>query len=402
MPLRILQLCTRIPFPPQDGGTIAMYNLAKSLADCGCTVKILAFNTKKHFIAGDKIDDNFRKEFNLTSVYLDASIKASDAFLNLFSSESYNIRRFISEEFKQQLIIILRDYEFDIIQMESLFMAPYLETVRHHSKAKIVLRAHNVEHVIWERLHLEEKNIFKKWYLKLLTQRLHLYEKEMLNKFDALLPLTPDDEKVFNQLGAKVAVNITPIGVDVQSYKSEIINEQQPFSIFHLGSMDWLPNIEAVDWFLKNVWNDLHRSLPQVQLHLAGKAMPDRIFSQQNDHLKVYGTIDNARKFMTDKQIMIVPLLSGSGMRVKILEGLAAGKVIVSTSIGAEGIKYIDGENLFIADTPDQFIKVTGKLFSDEQLIKNVSRKAVELAYSEYDNKIIAQRLIAFYKTLTA
>ena len=397
--MRILQLCTRVPFPPNDGGTIAMYNIALSLKNTGCEVNILAFNTKKHFVSDDKIDVDFKSQFGLEWVYLDASVKPIPAFLNLFKNDSYNISRFISADFNETLIQLLNKTLFNIVQMEGLFMAPYVETVRKHSSAKIVMRAHNIEHVIWQRLYASEKSFVKKWYLRVLAKRLYDYEKNVLNNFDALLPLTPDDENGFKKLGCSIPTKIIPIGVNTSSYLPIETGFDQP-TLFHLGSMDWMPNIEGVEWFLENVLAGLIAKIPNIKLFLAGKAMPVKIFKMKSDNLFVLGKVSDAKSFMAIHPIMIVPLLSGSGMRVKILEGLAAGNVIISTTIGAEGINYTDGKNLFIADTPKEFTDCIYKLYNDKQLLLSVSENAKQLAHNEYDNNVIGNRLTAFYNQL--
>lgn len=397
--MRILQLCTRVPFPPNDGGTIAMYNIALSLKDADCEVKILAFNTRKHFIAEDKIDADFKIKFDLESVYLDASVKPIPALLNLFKKESYNIIRFISKDFEAALITLLTKIPFDIVQMEGLFMAPYIETVRNHSNAKVVMRAHNIEHVIWQRLYVSEKSFVKKWYLKILSGRLYEYEKSILNAFDAILPLTPDDEKGFKQIGCTIPSTIIPIGINTESYLPIETGFNQP-TIFHLGSMDWLPNIEGVEWFLENVLEGLVAKIPTIKIFFAGKAMPEKIFKMKSDNLFILGKVSDAKSFMAMHPIMIVPLLSGSGMRVKILEGLAAGNVIISTTIGAEGINYTHGKNLLIADTPKEFIDNIEMLLHNKKLLLTISENARQLAQNDYDNKVIGSKLAAFYKQL--
>lgn len=397
--MHILQLCTRVPFPPNDGGTIAMYNIAVSLMNAGCTVDVLSFNTKKHFVAEDKINCDYKNAFRLKTVFLDASVKPLAAFLNLFGKESYNISRFYIAEFEAQLIQLLAQNTSDIIQLEGLFMAPYLSVIRKHSSAKVVMRAHNIEYVIWQRLFVSEKSVIKKWYLKLLYKRLFEYEKNIVNNFDAILPLTPDDAAGFKKMGCTIPTEIIPIGINFKSYTAIKTEFNEP-SIFHLGSMDWMPNIEGIAWFLENVWQLLLNKIPTLQLFLAGKAMPQSIYKSASENLKVEGLVKDAKTFMASHQIMIVPLLSGSGMRVKILEGLAAGNVIISTTIGAEGINFINGKHLFIADTPNEFVDCISKLYNDKNLLLSISENARNLARTQYDNEVIGQKLKVYYEQL--
>ena len=179
--MRILQLCHKAPFPPRDGGSIAMNNLTQGLINLGNEVQVLAINTPNNYIDISTLDKKYREQTNIQTAYKDTSIKISSALSNLFSNKSYNIERFISKEFEVLLTQFLTENKYDIVQMESLFVAPYLGLIRKMSDAKIVLRAHNVEFEIWHRRYLACKNPLKKSYLKLLSRRLKRYEINLLN-----------------------------------------------------------------------------------------------------------------------------------------------------------------------------------------------------------------------------
>jgi glycosyltransferase involved in cell wall biosynthesis len=398
--LNILQLCIRIPFIPNDGATIAMNNAAKSLMACGASLKSLAFNTNKNFIPLENIPPEIRMLTRIEAVPLNLSVRPLQAFLNLFSKESLHVIRFRSAAFEQLLIKTLSEKNYDAVWFEGLYMSPYLETVRKYSDAKAIMRSHNVEFVIWERLAKACSQPVKKWYLGLLAARLKNYELQMLNRFDALLPITPVDADHYRQLGCTVPMLTFPIGVDTGDYAVSVPGSDKSFSVFHLGSMDWMPNLEAVDWFLNKVFPLLVKKDPEINIVLAGKNMPERIFRLADKNLKVYGKIDDPKTFMADKHVMIVPLLSGGGMRVKIIEGMAAGKAIVSTSVGAEGINYTNGLNIMIADKAEDFCNAILQLKRDSALRESVSFKARKLIEEEYDNDVLGKRVMKFLESL--
>ncbi len=396
--MRILLLCLRSPYPPADGGTIAMYNMAKALKKAQAHVKILAFNTKKHFVDPAGIPVDVVSDFNPEFVYLDATVKPLPALFNLVSGSSYNVSRFNTNLFRQTLEQLLDREEFDVIQMESLFMTPYLNTIRKKTKAKIILRSHNVEFLIWQRLAASEKNSIRKWYLQLLSTRLKNYEREIVNNFDGIIALTEEDKKLYLQLGASVPIKVSPIGLDTETYS---VNYNAPLSIVHLGSMDWLPNIEGVEWFLETVYPKLIQRFPNSVVSLAGKSMPEKIYSLATGNLHIEGRIDDAKKYLLDKQIMIVPLLSGGGMRVKIIEGMTMGKTIVSTTIGAEGIQYENNKNILIADSPEAFLDAISKCIKDPELAFSIGREARKLAETVYENKIVGSGILEFYTSIS-
>jgi glycosyltransferase involved in cell wall biosynthesis len=398
--MKVLQLCHRIPFPANDGGNIAMQSIADAMMTQGVSLKMLALNTRKHFIDIKSLPHDVVSKYQLEAVPIDTSIQAKDAFLNLFTSESYNVKRFYSPHFEEKLSAVLKKEDFDVVVLESIFMTPYISAVRKLSKAKIVLRAHNIEHIIWQRLASNEKNPLKKSYLALLAKRLQKYEVDIIASLDAILPITPDDAKSFTQLGSKVPMRIIPVGIDTSKYLNQR-NADSEILLFHLGSMDWRPNLEGVKWFLEDCWNWIHEKFPTLKLYLAGKHFPADLIARNDPGVICEGEVKDSDAFMNDKQIMIVPLKSGGGMRVKIIQGMALGKTIISTTIGAEGIEYTDKVNVLIADTPAEFLSAVEKCLSDKNYCLQIGNEAHKLALEKYSNKNIGNMLSSFFKSLT-
>ncbi len=393
--MRILQLCLRSPFPPRDGGAIAMERIARSLVNANTKVDVLAFNTLKHHVDINSIPAGYKDIFNPEFVDLDASLNVWDALMNLTKGKSYNITRFDNPSMHIKLKSILSINHYDCVLIESLFMMPYVETIRSNSKAVVVYRAHNIENLIWKRLTKQSDFILKKLYLNSLADRLECYEYGILNEVDAIVPLTEQDASWFRNAGYKGPLHIVPVGVSVEDYA--IQGEAKHSKIaFHLGSMDWMPNVEGVQWLLDHVWPQVVKKVPEAKLHIAGKGMPQSIFCRASDNILVSGYVDDLLHFFNGKQLMLVPLFSGSGMRVKIIEGMAAGRTIISTSVGAEGIEYTDGLNILIADDPDLFADHIVHCFRDPLLSKMVAESAFNLAKSKYDSDRLGLELLNF------
>lgn len=397
--MKILQICSKIPFPPKDGGSIAMNILTHGLINSGNNVDVLAVNTPKHFIKDTDIAKDYREKTNYQSVFIDTSIKPLAAFFNLFSSKSYNIARFYSKEFESKLITTLKANQYDIIHLETLWVTPYVDVIRKYSTAKVVLRSQNVEFMIWERLAEDCSNPLKKAYLKLLAKRLKAYELDMLNKYDAILTITELDTKIFKDMGCLKPIMHVPFGIDLEKYKIDISNLEKP-SVFHIGAMDWRPNADGINWFLKGVWLNVVEKHSSINLYLAGRNMPDWLTHFKMKNVVVEGEVADSHKFINSKSIMIVPLNSGGGMRVKIIEGMAFGKTIISTSVGAEGIDYKNGKNIIIADTENEFSEAIQKCLNDISFADLIGKNARNLAETKYDNQIICNQLSDFYKGL--
>lgn len=419
--MRILFLCNKSPWPPKEGGPMAMNMLIEGLIADGHTVRVLAVNSFKYTIRESSIPARYREKTGIELIDVDLRIKPADAFLNLFTGESYHVQRFVSAKFRLKLIETLRDGNFDIVQLETLFMCPYIETIREHSAAKIILRAHNIEHLIWKRIAGDTKKPLKKWYLRHLAKTLQAYEENVLNRVDGILAITPVDASWFNDLqqaknapskpqGAthsqippftysSIPITDLPFGLDPANYPVDPAGIEFP-SLFSLGSMNWIPNQEGIRWFLDNVWPDVHTQFPHLKYYLAGREMPGWMRALNLPNVVVLGEVEDAAMFLASKAIMIVPLFSGSGIRVKIIEGMAAGKTIISTSIGAEGIRYTHLQNILIADAPCEFFEMISICVRDAALCAKIGKEARTLIGTQYNSGIILRNLLAFYQTL--
>ena len=397
--LNILQICFRMPYPLKDGGAIAMYYMTKGFYDNECKLTLLVPRTSKHDINSNDLPPEILKMAKIDTVKINTDITLWGAFLNLFSKESYYLSRYYDRRFNDKLIDLLKSNEFDIVHIESLKMGGYLKTIRENSMAKVVMRSHNIEFLIWQRMAEATKSIIKKWYLKILVTRIRKREIGTLNDYDAIVPITEIDGDFFVQEGCKKPVFPTPAGLDLDKIKPES-SKIESNSLFHIGALDWMPNLEALKWFMKNSWPLIHENYPEVKLYIAGRNMPDQIRKYCTENVIVSGEVDDATDFMNSKQIMIVPLLSGSGMRLKIVEGMALGKIIISTTIGAEGIACKNLENIMIADTAHEFAEIVGKIINDKIFADLISANAMAFVHQNFDNRIFIKRLIDNYRQL--
>jgi len=402
--MRILFLCNKSPWPPKEGGPLAMNMLVEGLAEAGHEVKVLAVNSYKYHIDPASIPTDYLQKTGIELIDIDLRIKPLIAFLNLFTKRSYHIERFISETFRKKLTEILRDHVYDIIQLETLFMSPYLDTIRLYSGARIVLRAHNIEHLIWERVAGEARNPFKCWYLKHLASTLKNYELKILKKFDGIAAITPTDagyfRKVLSEKRSAIPVVDIPFGVDPDRYPYSPEKAEFP-SLFTIGSMNWIPNEEGIRWFLHDVWPDVAQQFPDLKYYLAGREMPVWMKELKLPNVVVLGEVKDACEFMISKAIMVVPLFSGSGIRIKIIEGLATGRTIISTSLGVEGIRCTNYENILIANIPCEFFEMISICVSDRERCRQIGEKGRELIKTHYNMKTIIDKLISFYRLLT-
>ncbi|MBK9627244.1 MAG: glycosyltransferase family 4 protein [Flavobacteriales bacterium] len=400
--MRILQLCNKPPYPPIDGGSKAMHNLTRGLLAAGHEVKVLCISTPKNTLDLDAIPVDYKDRTRIEGIFVDTSVNLVDAFTDLLTADNYNISRFFSPDVDIRLIRLLTEETFDIIQLESLFMTPYIPTVRRYSIAPIVLRSHNLEHVIQDRIATGEKNFLKRPYRKFLAKQLHDYEMSILDRVDGIAAISPSDAEHFMVHGTRTPISTIPFAVEPTEYLPEVKRNTGPTVFFHLGSMDWLPNEEGIRWLLDHVWPKVLKKRPNAQLQLAGNKMPEDLLKREDHGVVIRGRVKNALKYMRARHVMVVPLFSAGGMRVKIIEGMALGKAVISTPIGAEGIDHTEGLNILIGRTPSEFAAHIVAMDEDPEyrtMLGNEARKLVEHSYS--DARIV-QDLVAFYKRLLA
>lgn len=401
--MNILLICNKSPWPPKEGGPIAMNAMVEGLLNSGHQVKILAINSYKYNVNLDSIPENYRKRTQIELINLDLRIKLIPALLNLFTSKSYHVERFISHEFSSAITRILKNEKFDVIQLESLFVTPYISLIRKYSKGLIILRAHNIEHLIWERLYKGEINPLKKLYLRHLSRTLKKYEIDAIKDVDGVVAITNKDAQFFSSVISKEKVLAIPFGIQpevINNFKREIEKPVSVNTIFHLGSMNWMPNVEGIIWFLKEVWPEVSKLSPSLVLHLAGREMPENIRSYSSERVIIDGEIENAIDYMHEYKVMIVPLFSGSGIRIKIIEGMLAQCAIITTSIGAEGISYISGKHLLIADTKMEFIDNINRLIQNKDKIYELGSEASEFVSQHHNNTLLIEQLESFYHKL--
>jgi len=369
----------------------------EGLIDAGHQVKVLALNTNKYFIKLNEIPKEYINKTKIEFVYQDLSIKPIEAFLNLFSKKSFHVERFISEAFAEKIVNTLEQDKYDIVQLEMLYMTPYINVIRKHSRAKIILRSHNVEHLIWERVTTNTSNAIKRSYLAGLTRKLKNYELNAINQYDGIATISKQDAGFYKENNSIIPITDISFGVDMTKY--EVSSEPFEFpTLFHLGSMNWMPNEEGIKWFIETTWNLIAKKFPDLKFYLAGRMMPEWLENLKIEHIEVVGEVEDAQEFINSKAVMIVPLFSGSGIRIKIIEGMALGKAIISTKIGAEGIAYTNGINILIADTPEEFLAAIEKYISNIDFCKEVGHNARKLIEEKHNLNKITQKLLAFYQ----
>lgn len=369
---RILILSHKSPYAPLDGGVLAIRNFFEGLC------KHPDFDVFMFCIETDKHKHNAKgKSFQnkCVSHYIDTSLKPVEAAKHLFAKKSYNLSRFYDKDLSLKIQDHLKSNSYDYILFESLFSTVYLEDLKSCFSGQFIYRSHNVEYKIWERLAAHEKSPLKKWYLNQLTSALKRYELDFHNKVDAIFSISKEDLNYY-QLVSSVPCYLL-FFIREQHDRISTMNNK---AFFHLASMDWQPNLEAVEWFVEQVWKPVYKENKDLILYLAGKSMPEHYFTMENNGIKAFDYIEEGDTFMQEHGTLVVPLFTGSGIRIKVVDALSLDVPVLSTPIGVSGIGLEDGVHYLEAKTAEEF----------KQQILRIGKKQVDIGQLVKKSKIFA------------
>ena len=375
--MRILWLKTELLHPVDKGGKIRTYNMLKEMK-------------REHHVTYLTLDDGTATadERAKATEYCHELIcipqrrrpKFTPGFyfellLNLVSSRPYAIKKYESAAMLRAITELESKNAFDLLVCD--FLAP-AGNVPPSLNTPVVLFQHNVEAMIWKRHYEVQTNPMKKAYLYGQWQKTHRFEKEMCRRFDCVIAVSAEDRDHMKQEYGAQAVFDVPTGVDVEFFRPSGTVLAAKHNIVYTGSMDWLPNEDAIRYFMREIMPLIKNKVPDATLTVVGRnptaALVD--LSKEDPSLVITGRVDDVRPYIESAAVYIVPLRIGGGTRLKIFEAMAMEKPVVSTTIGAEGLPLTDGVELLLADEPRTFADAVMKLFADSQFATELGQRA--------------------------
>jgi glycosyltransferase involved in cell wall biosynthesis len=411
--MRVLQLCPRMPWPPHDGGRVAMLQIARGLAAAGVEVEVLSLDPAKHRA------DPAEARRALAPVPLEAVAVDTSAYLRAALAARrlgvpWLVARFWSPRFAARLAERLRARPVDVVHLESPFLLPYLPAIREASDAPVALRAQNVELRIWEQLAAGERRPLRRRLLGRLAASLAAWEVAALGRCDAVVPISPEDEAELAALGVRRPSFVLPCGVDLDEWPAPggesgatgtgpAAAAVDPWSLYFVGSMRYLPNRQAVEWIVERLWPLLAAREPRLTLTVAGSDLPPTLAARlAAAGIAAAPDVGDLRAFAAPFGAMIAPLFSGSGMRIKLLEAMALGKPVIATRVGARGLAVTPGVDALLADDPAGFADAVVRCARDRDLAARLGAAARRLIEERYDARRLTAGLADFYRGLAA
>ncbi|MBN9391114.1 MAG: glycosyltransferase [Chloroflexi bacterium] len=389
---KILVLTQVLPFPPDAGPKIKTFNLIKYLAR-DYAITLVSFvrpeNTPEHLAKFLE----YCEEVHYVTIRRSRWRDGLALLRSFFSTKPFLIVRDESRQMTRLLKELVTKKEFALVHADQLNMAQYglPLPVKNH-----LLDQHNAVWKIIDRLSKGETNPFKKALMKFETFKLRRYEQQICRRFEVVLAVNRQDAEAL-----KVACEVIPIGVDAVGTEPLAL-QPGSLNLVSLGTMFYPPNVEGVIWFATQVLPLIQEARPEVTYTIIGPRPPDIIYdlARRNSCIRVTGYLADLRPTLEASCGLVVPLLSGGGMRVKILEALSLGLPVISTTIGAESINLENEKTGLLADTPQEFAQSCLKLLNEPDLQVTLSNAGRQLALEQYDFRKAYAPLTKIYSNL--
>jgi glycosyltransferase involved in cell wall biosynthesis len=390
--MKILFVATNLPVPTNNGLAIRSFSIIRELASMGHDVTFISFaRSGKHPSLRPLSECCSRIE--LIELELTNISRCSDIGRRircLLSFKSYSIERFRSSEMKSRITCLLARTQFSLIVCDSIYALANIPI----SKIPVLLNCHNVEHVIFERYSQVEKDVFRKLYAFAEARLVRRAERRSADIAVGAMVCSEVDRQLLCKILGNVPLVVVPNTIDTDLYCPHENIGMPPVIVFQ-GGMDWYPNRDAVEFFIKRILSRIRSEFPTVKFLVVGRNPPAEFVSKFTKELFVEftGTVVDTRPYLSSATIAVVPLRLGSGTRIKILEACAAGVPVVSTRIGAEGLDLEKDKEIILADGPDEFADAVRILLRDHAQRNAIASRAREAIVSRYGNAILQKRL---------
>lgn len=411
--IRVLQLAPRICWPLDTGAKLRNYHLGRVLAE-HVKVSLLAFINDGESLAFPG-ESSYEKAI---TVRRDPGYTFTKIVRGVISSTPLPLINYTTDSMRRALERVLADTHFDVVQVESIHLMDYLPTIRTAaSQPLIICDWHNIESELMSRYSKREGNILRGAYARRTAKLMRNFEQRALAEFDAHVTVSERDAEQLRSLNSRARVFVIENGVDAAHYSDQHLEQahdawrsQQapsdsgtPKRIVFVGSMDYHANIDGAVGFARDVWPRLRERKPELIFTIVGRAPAPEVRELASiPGIEVTGTVDDVRPYYQEAIAAIVPLKVGGGSRLKILEAMAAGVPVVSTTLGAEGLKVMPDENILIADTNEGTIDAVIRLIENEEQRAQFRNAGRALISDRYDWTTVGASLFRCYVDLLA
>lgn len=387
--LRVLVLDEGIPYPPNAGKSSRTWNLLRRLA-LRHSVCLLCYGHPDAPATQEASDAGIDLRLVKPKANPQGFGLYLRLFLNAFSRFPFSVAKHYSHAFQKRFDEVLKEDSWDLIQCE---WTPYARFITRAPKAPVLMATQNVESQIWARRAKHSRSPLTKMFFRMQQWKMLRFEKQALLRASAATVVSNLELLTLRNWGVR-NVGLIPNGVDLGLIRPSLQTEREDELLF-LASLDWYPNLDALSYFIKNILPVVRARRPNVILRIVGRKPPKSVTKRYSGlaGIDFVGEVEEVQSHLGRAAVVIVPLRIGGGSRIKILEALAAGKAVISTAIGAEGLDVISGEHLLIADSPAAFAEGIEELLASVQLRRRLGNSGRKLVTERYGWDQIANQL---------
>lgn len=382
---RLLVVSDSSPYPPTNGSKLRFWGNLRSLAANGHEVDLLYFGNPEE---ADRPPQELVRICRHVEVvpHVQSSLSTDKSvwprLKALLSAYPYGVARSRSESMSARVAALIRENRVDAVLCEESYQ---LQNIPRPCPVPLIVDNHNAEYVLFERYAKIESNLGRRTYARIEARKMRRWEKAACARANLVLVCSGYDKAVFEKLHPRIPVVVVPNAIDVDSYVPAPESNQR--RLLYTGGMDWYPNRDAVEHFAFRILPQLKRLTGDIEFVVAGRSTGHAFHEQFSGipEMQFTGPVPDMRVEIAKAAVCIVPLRIGSGTRLKILEAAAMGKPVVSSSVGAEGLEFIDGEEIVIADTPGAFAQAVANLLADAEYRRRIgeaARRRVQQNYS--------------------
>lgn len=403
--MRILFLTSQVPYPPHGGGALRVYGLLHGLHRAGHQLDLLTFN-EPSAPAPEQTPLGALCQCIRSVPYTPRSARQRLHDL-LFTRHADLARRFESAEYAAALRDQLRMARYDAIHMQSLEMAAYLPLLRAAApQARLIYDAYNAEYDLQRSIFAVDRRqvarLPQALYSFIQWRRLMRFERAVCRDSDAVIAVSEADAAALRKLAPEKEIAVVPNGIFTADYAqpTQRLNLGDSALLF-TGTMNYRPNVDAVLWFVEHVLDRVRQAVPSARLFIVGNKPHPRLDAiRQRPDVEITGFVQDVTPFLHSAAIYIAPLRMGSGTRLKLLQAMAVGCAIVSTSVGAQGIALQNGREAIIADDALSFAQAIIGLLNDPDRRAALGAAARQLVQARYDWSVIVPCLLKLYERL--
>lgn len=394
--MRILIITAALPYPPISGNPLRVYNLLRRMTE---EYEVWLVTFVRGSAAAESLSHLQEFCHGVEAVeyqQLGALVRPFDFFRYLLTGKPPDLRLYYSEELVSKIQHLVSKIDFDIVEIVDSYMAMYLQALPQEMRSKTILTFIDVVFSKYDRIYQLEPKRARKLRLWLHSRIMRRWEPRYAESFDHCITVSETDRRLLVTINPRLQIDVVPNGVDTHAYQPLPCDDIVPTLVF-VGNMNYRPNIDGVLWFCHELLPYIRRKVPEVEMWIVGIDPQPEVKQLNGDSVHVTGRVDDVRPYYGKSTVCVVPLRAGGGTRLKILEAMALGRPVVSTSIGCEGLNVIDGEHILIADTPKQFTEKTVRLLKNEGLRNRIATKARQLVVDHYDWDMITKKLMRIY-----